>query len=239
MIETDTILDKLCIDKIKFHDWRERNIEQDTFLNQEDIFYWIHRFIKDLGEYLPWKDTTKPLESFSFFGLSMEKSMLLCSSVDNNVLLSQRPSYWLHEWVYQFQHEVDPKLLKFLLSFEDKEIKQYKFGNEDRSNTLDVQYVDNLSEDDTSLLMDLMESDRYNFGKDLYYHTTSIVGAQHILSNGIKLNESNLLQDFGGVTGGYYLNHTWDAAVNWINSRNKFNSAIIIYHIKESTMEEQ
>ncbi|GBC44842.2 hypothetical protein GLOIN_2v1794986 [Rhizophagus irregularis DAOM 181602=DAOM 197198] len=183
------------------------------FLLTQTLEYWLLTYMSETATDSTdsWNEDYSP-DAWLIECFSLKTANFIVTRVSEEYLKAQTPKYWIDWAIYQFTNQASKEFISFI---------------ENASNELNL----------------LLETDLNQFNNNKstwYYHTTDLISAESIFTDGISLVAGQKKQDFGGRTSSFYLNDEFKWAIDFrLQKFISSPSAIIIYDIPETLLKEK
>jgi len=137
--------------------------------------------------------------------------------------------------IYQFTNQASNEFISFVENASENRVDVFK-----KTPIIVTTSISDASDKGNELNL-LLETDlnQFNDKSTWYYHTTDLISAENIFTDGISLAVGQMKQDFGGRTTSFYLNNEFKSAIDFgIQKFIGSPCAIIIYDIPKSLLKD-
>ncbi|PKC03160.1 hypothetical protein RhiirA5_424191 [Rhizophagus irregularis] len=216
----------------KFLNWMS-SISKEFLLTQT-LEYWLLTYMSETATDSTdsWNEDYSP-DAWLVECFSLKTANFIVTRVSEEYLKAQTPKYWINWAIYQFTNQASKEFISFIENASENKVHVFK------NIPIIVKSISDTSDKGNELNL-LLETDLNQFNNNKstwYYHTTDLISAESIFTDGISLVAGQKKQDFGGRTSSFYLNDEFKWAIDFrLQKFISSPSAIIIYDIPETLL---
>ncbi|EXX63562.1 hypothetical protein RirG_151220 [Rhizophagus irregularis DAOM 197198w] len=207
------------------------------FLLTQTLEYWLLTYMSETATDSTdsWNEDYSP-DAWLIECFSLKTANFIVTRVSEEYLKAQTPKYWIDWAIYQFTNQASKEFISFIENASENKVHVFK------NIPIIVKSIGDTSDKGNELNL-LLETDLNQFNNNKstwYYHTTDLISAESIFTDGISLVAGQKKQDFGGRTSSFYLNDEFKWAIDFrLQKFISSPSAIIIYDIPETLLKEK
>ncbi|CAB4396217.1 unnamed protein product [Rhizophagus irregularis] len=222
---------KFGFSREKFLNWMSSI--SNEFLLMQTIEYWLLAYAsKTVTD--SWNEDYSP-DAWLIESFSLKSANFIVNGVSEEYLKVQTPNYWINWAIYQFTNQASNEFISFVENASENRVDVFK-----NTPIIVTTSISDTSDKGNELNL-LLETDlnQFNDKSTWYYHTTDLISAESIFTNGISLAVGQIKQDFGSRTTSFYLNDEFKLVIDF--GIQKFIGSpcvIIIYDIPKSLLKD-